>query len=56
MEGILSKKLNYMSCSNQAMRDDVGAVMAIYNEPHSLFGLEDDDDEEDKEFPLRNRA
>lgn len=54
MEGILSKKLNYMSCSNQAMRDDVGAVMAIYNEPHSLFGLEDDDDEADKEFPLKH--
>lgn len=54
MEGILSKKLSYMSCSNQAIRNDVGAVMAIYNERRSLFGLEDDDDEEDKDFPLKH--
>lgn len=50
-EGILCTKLNYLSCSSQAIRDDVGAVMSIYNEHHSLFSSTDADEPE-KAFPL----
>lgn len=52
-EGILPTKLNYLSCSNQAIRDDVGAVMSIYNERHSLFSAVEEDEAE-KAFPLEH--
>ena len=52
-EGILPTKLHYSSCSNQAIRDDVGAVMSIYNERNSLFSTADEDEAE-KAFPLEH--
>jgi len=52
-EGILPTKLHYSSCSNQAIRDDVGAVMSIYNERNSLFSTADGNEVE-KAFPLEH--
>lgn len=53
-EGILSRKLSYLSCSNQVLRYDVGVVMAIYNERYSMYSIDNTDDKDEKEFPLNH--
>lgn len=52
MEGILSTKLSYTSCSNQALTDDIGDVTIFFNERSSF--VSDDEEDSAKPFPLKD--